>query len=280
MGTWNGGLYDYNNRVSKNIFGHRDEYKTKTVTIKSGQVIKALSFLQSIATGSDKGKMQTHSAQSEAALVTFAAITAGQTQILAGLTFTAGSGGTSAAKLAIIWGNLAAGVGFVAANVIIAAEGIDTTVDGSFTAGTLTGYETALVDADTVEFTSTAGLSNVADLTATGTATAPIISIAQGQTTFLPPAGVTMYDIDASAGDVEAEVFVEADFKSESLVWAVDPATDTIEKSDGTLLAVTAYNTGTLASDFFTTRRLQSQFVENTGFQHLTFTKAGEIYNG
>lgn len=280
MYTLNGGWYDYPNRSSANIFGHKEDTETAVLVVKQGQVLKARTFLQSITSGADKGKCIARGGLSEAAIVTFAAITAGQTLILGGLTFTAGSGGTSASKLVTIWGGLASGIGFAAAAANLLLEGIDATVDGTFTAGTFGAWETTAYDDNTVVFTGTAGLSNVADLADTGTATDPVISKVDGATSLSPISGITVYDVDATAGDVSVACFIEADFRAEALTWAVDPASDTIAAPDGTTVACTPYNTGTLASDFATTRRLQTQYVEGSKFSHLTFTREGEKNNG
>lgn len=85
-------------------------------------------------------------------------------------------------------------------------------------------------------------------------------------------AGVTLYDVDASAGDVEIAVYTEASFWADALVWSVNVGTDTITLPDGTTKAVTAYDTGA------TTDLTKQQFVEGSEFEPLGFTKAGEVY--
>jgi len=83
-------------------------------------------------------------------------------------------------------------------------------------------------------------------------------------------AGVTVFDVDASAGDVEASIYTEASFWASALVWSVDALTQTIDKFDGTTVAVTAYDTGC------TTDLLKQKFVEGTEFEPLGFLTAGE----
>lgn len=273
----NGGFVDFGTSSRNNIFSRADGYLTKNVTIKSGQVLKARSWLESIASGADIGKCKAHTGISEASLVTFAAITAGQTLILGGLTWTAGTGGTTAAQLVTAWSGLAAGTTATAANTAAVANGLDATVDGTFT-GTLGNWETSTYDANTVVFTGNQGLSNVTDLADTGTATDPTISTVGGTTTFANVSGLTIYDIDASGGDVEAEVYIKASLWDSAITWFVDPATDTITKEDGTTVACSAYNTGTVGSSLAVSKRLKTKFVENTKFR-IDFLNPGEEYN-
>ena len=152
MTDFNGGFASYPDRTTKKIFFRADDRETKTVTIKSGQVIKALSFLETDVAG----KCVAHS-----------------------------------------------------------------------------------------------------DLTA---------SLAAGTKI----AGVLAFDVDASAGDVEASAFTEASFWADALVWSVNVLTDTVTKYDGSTVAVTAYNTAC------TTNLLKQKFVENSEFETLGFLSAGE----
>ncbi|MFO0090015.1 MAG: hypothetical protein ACK518_04365 [bacterium] len=105
----------------------------------------------------------------ETATVKFVGLTANQTTILAGLTYTS-TGVTTAAQLAAAFANLTAG----------ATTGAGTAT-GSYS-GTLTGYSTGAVqgaNSDTVVFTATTvgGKSDIAD---TGTGADPTITIVNG----------------------------------------------------------------------------------------------------
>lgn len=275
----NGGWVAYPNSTRNNIFSRADGYKTKTVTIKSGQVLKARSWLQAITSGADLGKMQAHGPLSETALVTFAAITAGQTLILGGLTWTAGTGGTTVAQLVTAWSGLAAGTTAATANAAAVAHGLDATVDGTFT-GTLGNWETSKWDSNTVAFTGNQGASNVTDLADTGTATDPTISTVGGTTSLAGIGGLTIYDVDASGGDVEVEVFIQGSFWNTAITWGVDAAVDTITKEDGTTVACSAYNTGTIGSSLDVTKRLQTMFVQSSQSAfRIDFLNPGEQYN-
>lgn len=96
----------------------------------------------------------------------FVALTAGQTLIVGGLTFTAGAAGTTAAQTAAAFANLTTG----------ATQG--NSVLGTYQ-GAVTGWTSGAASTATVLFTSTAA-GNVADLAFTGTGTAPTLTLVQG----------------------------------------------------------------------------------------------------
>lgn len=278
----NGGWVKYPDRVTTKTFFRATDRYTKNVTVKAGQVLKAHSFVESIQGGADAGKVTAHKGLSEAASVTFKALTSGQTLILAGLTFTAGSAGATAIQLATAWAGIADGTGYAAATTAAAANGIDSTI-GTFSAGSLTGWNTFdynTVDSTSVDFRGSTYLSNVTDLAATGTGAAPTINKVDGNASFNKIAGVTLFDVNASGADVVVPVYVEASFWAEALVWAVNPAIDYILDSFGNQVAVTAYNTGVYGPDAATTKRLQQQFVEQSEFEPLGFLPVGDVLGG
>jgi hypothetical protein len=276
----NGGYYNYDQRGPvSNVFFRADEHWTDTVTVLSGQVLKALSFVE---TNVD-GKAIAHSGFSESAIVTFATITTGQTLILAGLTFTAGSGSVTAAELVTIWKDLPVGITAANANLLLLARGISATVKGTFTSGTLAQYSTSVNDAaNSVIFTGYQALTALTDVADSGTATDPVVTLKASLSAQKPIAGVLMYDVDASAGDVQATVYKEASFWAKALCWYVDSTATTGEvmtKADGTTQAFTAYNTGCYGTGD-TAIRLQKKFVEGSKFEPLGFLTTGEIANG
>ena len=278
MTTYNGGFYDYADRVTTDVFYRKSAKRvTKAAVIKSGQVLKKHTPLQSDAAG----KLIAHTGMTESALVTFATITTGQTLILGGLTFTAGSGSVTAAELVTIWSILSAGITNTAANTQLLAEGINATTKGTFTSGTFGAWNTTAHDAvSKVLFTGTTALTNVTDLADTGTATDPTIVTVGGVTSFPVIAGILMYDVDGTSADVAAEVYTEASFWASALVWYNDPAVDTITLHDGTTVAVTAYNSGAIGYDKASTELLQAKFVEGSEFAEIGFLTLGEIANG
>lgn len=275
----NGGFYNYDPRVTKNVFFRALPTYTDTVTVASGQVLKKHSFVE---TNSD-GKVIAHSGFVESAIVTFATITTGQTLILAGLTFTAGSGSVTAAELVTIWKDLPVGITAANANLLLLARGINATTKGTFTAGTLAQYSTAVNDAaDSVIFTGYQAYTALTDVADTGTATNPVVTLKANVSAKAEIAGVLLYDVDASAGDVKAEVYKKASFWSHGLNWYTDSTATTGEvftKADGTTVAYTAYNIGITGSQP-EAMLLMKKFVEGTNFEPLGFLSEGEKANG
>lgn len=107
----------------------------------------------------------------ETATAKFVALTAGQTMIIAGLTYTS-TGATTAAQLAAAFANLAVG----------ATTGAGTAT-GTYS-GALTAYATGPASGallDSVVFTAST-VGNKTDLAATGTGTAPTFTIINGTT--------------------------------------------------------------------------------------------------
>ena len=137
----------------------------------------------------------------------------------------------------------------------------------------MTGYNTTSVSTTKVRFDASSAAS-ATDVAATGTGTAPTIVITQFAS-LNKIAGVLLFDVDASAGDVDATAYSEASFWASALTWAVDVAVDTITLVDGTTKAVTAYNTG-CAGTSAASNLLKQKFVESTEFEPLGFLTAGE----
>ena len=271
----NGGWTTYADQKPQAIFARSNDRETRVGTIKSGQVIKALSFLESDV----NGKLIAHGGIVESATIVFgASITTGQTFIAAGLTFTAGSGSVTAVQLADIWSGLDVGDTAAVASAKILAKGYSATVIGTFTSGTLTGYSTTNVNTTKVRFDAIGtGAASATDVAITGTGaaagTATIVQFAAMNKI----AGVLVYDVNASSADVDSAIYVEASFWADALVWAVDVAVDTVTNSDNTTTAVTAYNTGA-AGTSAASNLLKKKFVEGTEFEPLTFAKTGEVY--
>lgn len=270
-----GGWNNYPNRVTKKIFYGRECTESQPGTIKQGQVLKAYTFLESDNTG----KLIAHSGLAESAQVMFTnALTVGQTLVLAGLTFTSGASGTSITQLASAWSNN--GLGILAGTGYAALTGVTNAIDGgTFTAGTLDTYITkATLVTGLVEFNANVS-GNATDITVSGTGAAPTISIISGTSPINLIAGITMYDVDATAGDVVAEVYTEASFwgdddGSVALLWKVSTLTDTIISATGVAVPVTAYNTGCSGTSD-ASHLLKKKFVENTEFE-LGFVGIGD----
>lgn len=113
-------------------------------------------------------------AQTETATVNFKALTAGQTVILGGLTFTAGSNGASAVQVANAFASLAVGD---TAEAINSRKSLGVASGGTFAAGgVLADWSTGGPSSEYVAFTNRAANQNVANLSAGGTGVPPTIS--------------------------------------------------------------------------------------------------------
>lgn len=152
--TRNQSTVDY---TSQNIFIYGNRYQKGVLVNNIGETLQAQDGILVVR----------NSGSYETATVKFGALTTGQTQILAGLTYTS-TGATTAEEMAAAFANLAAG----------ATTGAGTAT-GSYS-GTLTGYSTgAVVHGDTVVFTATT-VGNKSDLADTGTGVNPTITIVNG----------------------------------------------------------------------------------------------------
>ncbi len=118
-------------------------------------------------------------AGNEVSTVTFKALASGQTLTLAGLTFTAGSSGVTAAQLASAFASINAGTGFAAVNT---AKTLNDAAGGTFTSGTSASWASAAAAGAAVAFTSTTVNTNVENLLGTLSiaASAPTIAVTDG----------------------------------------------------------------------------------------------------
>jgi hypothetical protein len=151
--TRNQSTADYN---MSHVFIWDNHFQSGTYKNQSGSLINlATGMLVARAAGTY-----------ETATATFSALTAGQTMIIAGLTYTS-TGATTAAQLASAFANLDAG----------ATTGAGTAT-GTYS-GTLANYSTGAATGNQVTFTATT-TGGKTDLTATGTGTSPTWVYSQG----------------------------------------------------------------------------------------------------
>lgn len=260
--TANGGWFQYADSTRPRKFFRACDRASKTATIKSGQVLKEGTFLQADPL---TGKLIAHGGMVEKALVTYASQASGATVISGGLTFTLTSA-ASAADLVAAWSNLTAGMTASQANAANPSS------VGSFTSGTFSSnYNTYKSStADSVLFVAVAPNVDATNIAAAGTATGNTVSITAFPSTTAPIAGVLMYDVNASSGDKDAEVFIEASFWADYLKWYNDPKVDFVTNSDFTTTVCTDYHTGAL------TDILKKLLVNNSEFHELGFLDEGE----
>lgn len=108
---------------------------------------------------SDGGALTT-----ETASVVFKPLAAGQVLQLAGLTFTAGSSGATAAQLATAFQSNAVNT---LGSAINTSKSLGNAAGGTFTAGTVTSWSSGAATAGAVTFTSSTANANVSNLTST-----------------------------------------------------------------------------------------------------------------
>lgn len=158
---------------------------TAAETVTQGQVTVNGTAITTAVTVTQNAAVAPVNAVSAVAAVTesgsavFSALTSGQTLTVGGLTFSAGSAGTTAAQTAAAFANLAAG----------AIQGTSTL--GTYS-GALTGWTSAAASgtgSTTVVFSSTAA-GPQDDLVFTGTGTAPALTKTQGVTAIKAVTGV------------------------------------------------------------------------------------------
>lgn len=146
--------------TAQNIFTYGNRYNTGVLVNNIGETLNAQDGILVVR---NSGTFETATA------VFGTGLTAGQTMIIAGLTYTS-TAVTTPTQLAAAFANLAVG----------ATNGAGTAT-GSYT-GTLTGYSTGAAttsNLDTVVFTAST-VGNKTNLSATGTGTAPTFTIVGG----------------------------------------------------------------------------------------------------
>ena len=145
-------------------------------------------------------------AKNESTSVDFKPLSAGQTLTIAGLTFTAGSSGATAAQVSSAFANISETNTHSALNTsksLSSTAGASYT-GGTFTSGTVSGWNSGAATNNLATFTSSTSSLNVSNLTASGPSSASVSfrSMASGET--LTIAGLTF--TAGSSGATAAQV--------------------------------------------------------------------------
>ena len=148
----------------------------KTVTFTSTSANQDVTNLKVIGTPSIVTTQGIDGQSSEQADITFAQLLAGQTITLAGLTFTAGSGGASGSQIALAFSGINSTRN--TANTLNEYHSLDEAHGGTFTSGTATGWISSSASGSSVTFTSKTLQSNVVDLAVNNL---PEITVFQGR---------------------------------------------------------------------------------------------------
>ena len=127
-----------------------------------------------VITVSDGGRIV-----NETAAVTFKPLAAGQSLTMAGLTFTSGTGGTTAVQLASAFASI---TNDTAGTAINTTKTLNDVAGGTFTSGTATGWGSGAATGAAVTFTSSTANTNVTNLTSTLSITesVPTITVTDG----------------------------------------------------------------------------------------------------
>ena len=144
--------------------------------------------------------------KNESTSVDFKPLSAGQTLTIAGLTFTAGSSGATAAQVSSAFANISETNTHSALNTsksLSSTAGASYT-GGTFTSGTVSGWNSGAATNNLATFTSSTASQNVSNLTASGSSSASVSfrSMASGET--LTIAGLTF--TAGSSGATAAQV--------------------------------------------------------------------------
>ena len=144
--------------------------------------------------------------KNESTSVDFKPLSAGQTLTIAGLTFTAGSSGATAAQVSSAFANISETNTHSALNTsksLSSTAGASYTC-GTFTSGTVSGWNSGAASNNLATFTSSTASQNVSNLTASGSSSASVSfrSMASGET--LTIAGLTF--TAGSSGATAAQV--------------------------------------------------------------------------
>lgn len=235
----NGGFTAYADRTT--TYGNRgsEPYKaTRPITVKEGQVLKAMTWLES----DSSGKMIAHGNIAEQASVAWAGtLKSGDTVAFAGLTYTATADSTAAEVVAGILG----GVGtYTKGGVTLTSSAVNAIWALS------AGSTSVIILAKGLQFGTnpTDVVATVTNTSTTSTLAGTVTTSPSGTTTVNRVAGLLAFDVDATSADTAGQMFISGNFWEEEILWVVDTAVDTVEKSDGTTVAVTAYNTGCVTS--------------------------------
>jgi len=158
-----------------NLLGSAQGVDSATGDIAAGKFLTKTAVADDTITGEIFTDTEVDIGPFERAKVDFGALTSGETVILGGLTFTAVTGGATAAQVASAFAHLKVGITAGLANTY---NSLSTASFGTFTAGTLANFSTSgVTNGDNVVFTSTAH-GAATDLADTGTnVTDPVIYI-------------------------------------------------------------------------------------------------------
>ena len=269
------GSYSYPNMVRKPFFFRADERTTEVVTVAQGQVLKPLTFLESLA----DGRMVAHGSMVssiELSLTNTLAATYAVDTIT--LHVTASGAGVTAETIAQAFTALfptaqVSDLTAINANPLVVAIGNFTSANTSGSIWSVAPY-TISVSANTITFDCavTSGGAIVASTYALSTS----ITVARVvNATGNKISGLVAKDfvVDARASDVQVSAYTEVSLYAAVINWKQDPLVDTILDANNIPVPCTYYDTGTQGNPL-----LMKKFVEQTNFSPLGFLAIGEVF--
>jgi flagellin len=156
---------------------------------KAGDVFSTAAISQGSVVAPTVTTIDGAGVSTESARVTFSALNAGEVITMAGLSFTAGNLGATAAQVANAFSNLANGA--------ITGVGTNATNGGGSYSGTFNGWSTGAANGAAVQFTSTVPNANVADLVSGAASDRPVVLTTQGSSNITETSSVRFKALSA-----------------------------------------------------------------------------------
>ena len=199
-------------------------------------------------------------AKNESTSVDFKPLSAGQTLTIAGLTFTAGSSGATAAQVSSAFANISETNTHSALNTsksLSSTAGASYT-GGTFTSGTVSGWNSGAAINNLATFTSSTSSLNVSNLTASGSSSASVSfrSMASGETLTIAGLTFTAGSSGATAAQVSSAFANIADTNTHSALNTSKNLSSTagVSYTGGTFTSgpVSGWNSGAAANESVT----------------------------
>jgi len=199
-------------------------------------------------------------AKNESTSVDFKPLSAGQTLTIAGLTFTAGSSGATAAQVSSAFANISETNTHSALNTsksLSSTAGASYT-GGTFTSGTVSGWNSGAATNNLATFTSSTSSLNVSNLTASGPSSASVSfrSMASGETLTIAGLTFTAGSSGATAAQVSSAFANIADTNTHSALNTSKNLSSTagVSYTGGTFTSgpVSGWNSGAAANESVT----------------------------
>ena len=156
---------------------------------KAGDVLSTAAITAGTVNAATISTVQGAGASTESANVTFSGMNAGEVMTMAGLSFTAGASGATAAQVANAFSNLANGA--------VTGTGTNAANGSGVYSGTFNGWSTGAPSGATVQFNSTVPNADIEDLAAAAASNRPAVLTTQGASNITETASVKFQSLSA-----------------------------------------------------------------------------------